>query len=185
MTVVGRRAFVGAALAGLVPGFPPPQDSSVAPLWQPDMAGRPRARVTDYENDPFVIGVERRLRCTCGCGLDIYTCRTTDFTCSYAPELHREVVALVENEQTAEEIVAAFVAKYGETALMAPPKQGFNWAAYLLPGIAITLVGTVIAWVLTRRTPQPAEVAGAAAMASDLSPDDAGRLREELARLES
>jgi cytochrome c-type biogenesis protein CcmH/NrfF len=81
--------------------------------------------------------------------------------------------------------VAAFVAKYGETALMAPPKQGFNWAAYLLPGIAITLVGTVIAWVLTRRTPQPAEVAGAAAMASDLSPDDAGRLREELARLES
>jgi cytochrome c-type biogenesis protein CcmH len=178
---VGRRGFLATTLGGLVA-----QDTSVARLQQPDLAGRPRSRVTDYENDPFIIGVERRLRCTCGCGLDIYTCRTTDFTCTYSPELHREVVALVEQDKSAEEILAAFVDKYGETALMAPPKAGFNWAGYLLPGIVIALVGVVLGWVLMRRArrPVPVPVAGPDP-AAGLSPEDAARLKDELARLES
>jgi cytochrome c-type biogenesis protein CcmH/NrfF len=182
-----RRRFLGGALA-LVPVLRTPQDSSVARLQQPDLAGRPRRRVTDYENDPFIIGIERQLRCTCGCGLDIYVCRTTDFTCTYSPELHREVVALVEQGKTAEEILAAFVDKYGEKALMAPPAKGFNWAGYLLPGIAIVLVGVVLGWVLLRRarTRAPAPVpAGTGAGAPGLTSDEDARLREELARLES
>lgn len=182
---VGRRALLGAAL-GLLPVFRMSQDTSVARLQQPDLAGRPRQRVTNYENDPFIIGVERRLRCTCGCGLDIYTCRTTDFTCTFSPELHREVVSLVEQQKSADEILAAFVAKYGETALMAPPKTGFNWAAYLLPGIAIALTGIVLGWVVLRRTRTPAPVPAAGPdTASGLTSDDAARLRDELARLES
>jgi cytochrome c-type biogenesis protein CcmH len=184
---LGRRRFMAAAL-GLVPLAQAAQDTSVARLWQPDLAGRPRERVTNYENDPFIIGVERRLRCTCGCGLDIYTCRTTDFTCTFSPELHREVVGLVEQDKNAEEIIAAFVAKYGEKALMAPPRAGFNWAAYLLPGIAITFVGLVLGWVLMRRArrrsplPAPAAPAGGA---PGLTQDETARLDEELARLES
>jgi cytochrome c-type biogenesis protein CcmH len=184
---LGRRSFLGAAL-GLVPVLQAPQDTAVAPLWQPDLAGRPRQRVTNYENDPFIIGVERRLRCTCGCGLDIYTCRTTDFTCSYSPELHREVVALVEQGQTADQILAAFVAKYGEKALMAPPRAGFNWAAYLLPGIAIALAGLVLGWVLVRRSRTAAPVpvvAGPPGGATGLTQDEAALLEQELARLES
>jgi len=161
------------------------QDTSVARLSQPDLAGRPRGPVTDYQNDPFIIGVERRLRCTCGCNLDIYTCRTTDFTCTYSPELHREIVGLVERDMSGEEIVAAFVAKYGEQALMAPPKEGFNWAGYLLPGIAITIAGAAITWVLLRRQRVTAAAAGAGTEATDLSADDDARLRAALDRLES
>jgi len=161
------------------------QDTSVARLSQPELAGRPRGPVTDYQNDPFIIGVERRLRCTCGCNLDIYTCRTTDFTCTYSPELHGEIVELVERGMSGEEIIAAFVAKYGEQALMAPPKEGFNWAGYLLPGIAITTVGAAITWVLLRRQRVPAPVAGAARDATDLSADENARLRAALDRLES
>lgn len=179
---VGRRAFVVAGLGTLLPAT---QDTSVARLWQPDLAGRPRGRVTDYENDPFIIGIERRLRCTCGCGLDIYTCRTTDFTCGYSPELHREVITLVGQEKSADEVVAAFVAKYGEQALMAPPKAGFNWAAYLLPGMAITLVGTVLGWVLVRRARRPEMAPAAAEESGGLSREDAARLRDELSRVES
>jgi cytochrome c-type biogenesis protein CcmH/NrfF len=190
MTVSGiplrRRAFLGATLGALVPVARVPQDTTVARLQQPDLAGRPRRRVTNYENDPFIIGVERRLRCTCGCGLDIYTCRTTDFTCTYSPQLHLEVVALVEQDRTAEEILAAFVAKYGETALMAPPKAGFNWAGYLLPGIAIALAGAVLGWVLMRRARARAPVpAKAGEGPGGLTSDEAARLRDELARLES
>jgi cytochrome c-type biogenesis protein CcmH/NrfF len=184
-----RRGFLRAgALAALplVGGRGTQDTTAAAPLYQPDLAGRPQGRVTDYQNDPFIIGVERRLRCTCGCNLDIYVCRTTDFTCTYSPELHREIVALVEQNKTADEIVAAFVAKYGEQALMAPPKEGFNWAGYLLPGVAITLTGAVIGWVLLRRARMPTAAAAPPGQSSGgLSPDEEARLRAELDRLES
>ena len=39
--------------------------------------------------------LEHRLHCQCGCRLDIYTCRTTDFTCPVSPSMHRDVVSLV------------------------------------------------------------------------------------------
>ena len=35
-----------------------------------------------------------KLACNCGCTLDVFTCRTTDFSCTYSPQLHREVLAL-------------------------------------------------------------------------------------------
>ena len=184
---IDRRRFLHLGALAVVPvlGGQAGQDTTTAaPLFQPDLAGRPRERVTDYQNDPFIIDIERRLRCTCGCNLDIYVCRTTDFTCTYSPELHREIVAMVRNDKTAEEIIAAFVAEYGEQVLMAPPKEGFNWAGYLLPGVTITLVGTVIAWVLVRRHRALAPAA-AEAGTTGLSTDDDARLRAELDRLEN
>lgn len=119
-------------------------DSTIGSLPDPQVAGRPRSRVTDYQNDPFVVGVEERLRCTCGCNLSVYTCRTTDFTCETSPAMHRQVIALVEQDKSAEEILTAFVAQYGESVLMAPPKRGFNWAGYLVPGIAILAAAGVL-----------------------------------------
>ena len=149
-TMLSRRTFLGALAAAAVPAQQ--QDSTpAARLQQPSLAGRPRRRITDYENDPFIVGLERGLKCTCGCNLDVYTCRTTDFTCTVSPAMHREVVALYEAGKTGEEIIADFVARHGETILMAPPKEGFNWAGYLVPGVLITLTGGVIASVLMLR----------------------------------
>jgi cytochrome c-type biogenesis protein CcmH len=183
--MLDRRRFLQLGAVAVLPAMTGrvQDDSAAAKLWQPDLAGRPRDAVTDYQNDPFIIGVESRLRCSCGCSLDIYTCRTTDFTCTYAPELHREIVGMVQDGKTAEEIIAAFVAEYGEKALMAPPKEGFNWAGYLLPGIGITLVGTVLAWILVRRHRSPAPVAAGDDVA-DITAEDDARLRAELDRLE-
>jgi len=181
---LGRRAFLRTGALAILPIAVrrAPQDTAVARLLDPEMAGKSQDPVNDYSNDPFIISVERRLRCTCGCNLDIYTCRTTDFTCTYSPALHREIVALAQQHKSADEIVAAFVAKYGESALMAPPKRGFNWAAYLLPGIVITVVGIVIAWILIRRS--RVAVPAAAAAPSTFSDEDEARLRAELDRLE-
>jgi len=48
--------------------------------------------------------------------------------------LHREVVELDRAGKTAQEILDAFVAKYGEKALMAPKPEGFNlWAGEAYP----------------------------------------------------
>ena len=176
-------------------GAPSPQpaapDTPVGELWDPSRAGKLRARVTEYENDPFVVGVEEKLRCTCGCNLSVYTCRTTDFTCETSPAMHRRVVELVEQHKSAQEILDAFVAQYGESVLMAPPKAGFNLAGYLVPGILITVVGAVLAWVLIRKrgarlaAARGASPEGAGSEAgSALPPEDAARLKAELERLE-
>jgi cytochrome c-type biogenesis protein CcmH len=151
-----RRQFLALGPALLVgrqdPGAPQDTTTGAAdPLMDPSITGRPRAVVTPLDNLERVKNVERKLKCTCGCNLDIFTCRTTDFTCSVSPALHRDVLALFEAGKAPDEIVQAFVAKHGESILMAPPPQGFNLVGYLLPGLAVVVAGTVLGLVLFRK----------------------------------
>ena len=154
------------------------------------MAGRPLERITDYENDPFIIEIESRLACTCGCTLDVYTCRTTDFTCGTSPAMHREVVLLIQQGKTEEEVVGAFVAQYGETVLMAPPKSGFNLVGYVLPGLGIFGVGAAMLWMLVGRSRLGGELAsvgaeaGAGGSEPEISDEDAALLEKELGDLD-
>ncbi|HEY7682544.1 MAG TPA: cytochrome c-type biogenesis protein CcmH [Gemmatimonadales bacterium] len=154
--LLGARRSAAAAQQAPLPG-----QGEAGTLRDPVSAGRSQPRATHRDNDPFVTGVEKRLHCTCGCTLDIYTCRTTDFTCTYSPALHREVLALEDEGKSADEIVAAFVDKYGEKILMAPKPEGFNIAGYVVPGLVVLLVGAVMFAVLRRRT-RMLEVAGEA-----------------------
>jgi len=39
--------------------------------------------------------LEHHIHCQCGCNLDVYTCRTTDFSCEVSPAMHKDVMALV------------------------------------------------------------------------------------------
>ncbi len=165
-------------------GRPQQPDSLVGDLMDPSRAGRLQARVTKYENDPFVVDVESKLRCTCGCNLSVYTCRTTDFTCTTSPAMHQRVVELVEQHKSAQEILDAFVAQYGESVLMAPPKEGFNLLGYVVPGILITLVGGALAWVIARKTRVRMAAGDASGVGSSLPPDQAAKLKAELEKLE-
>ena len=184
MTALDRRGFLSRSLLALVPAGAVIQEESDAPrLYRPNFAGRPRERITNYENDPFIVGLEGQIRCTCGCNLDVYTCRTTDFSCSVSPAMHREVVALVEDGRTGEEILEAFIGKYGESVLMAPKKVGFNIAAYVVPGMAIVLAGALILWGLARRSRMLAAAPQSAPDVPDLPPEEAALLDEELAKL--
>lgn len=163
-----RRGFL-VVLGGCVTGRLTAQEplsgqGDAGTLRDPVSAGRSRERVTHRDNDPFVTGVEKRLHCTCGCGLDVYTCRTTDFTCTYSPALHKELLALQDEGKTADEIVEAFVAKHGEKVLMAPKAEGFNIAGYVVPGLVVLLVGGVMFAVLRQRA-RMIEVARAASQA--------------------
>jgi cytochrome c-type biogenesis protein CcmH len=178
--LLGGAAFRAGA-SGQVPGARP--DSAVGdPLYRPDLVQQ-RAVATAADNDPVVKELERKLKCTCGCNLDIYVCRTTDFTCQYSPALHQEVVDLRAAGKDPEEVVAAFVAKYGEQILMAPPAEGFNLAGYLVPGAAVLVAGSVIGLVLLRRAraaaPEPRPALPADLPASN--PADQETLRRALA----
>ena len=174
-------------------GVPPqgtPDTLGAERLRDPTLVGRARDSATAFDNDPTVIGIERRLKCTCGCTLDIYTCRTTDFTCTYSPALHREVVEMVKAGQTPEQIVAAFVAREGEKMLMSPTTDGFNLAGYLVPGLAVGSGALVLAAYLSRRrqVATAEQVVVAAGTPEPLpQPDEAQleRLRRALDEVES
>ena len=154
---------------------------SIGTLGAPGLAGRPMAPTTAADNDLAIQALEKKLRCSCGCGLDIYTCRTTDFTCTYSPELHREIMKLWQGGQTADQIIATFVQEYGEKALMAPPPRGFNLAGYLVPGILILMLGAVLAWVLLRRRAIVAPVDAPPPPPVDATRDELAELEREIA----
>jgi cytochrome c-type biogenesis protein CcmH len=171
----------------------------VGTLRDPGAAGRPRAPTEIADYDERIKGIEHRLACSCGCTLDIFTCRTTDFTCTYSPQLHREVVELDRAGKTAQEILDAFVEKYGEKALMAPKPEGFNLWGYLLPGSAILLAGGALAAFVSRRRIATAErtasspgsgpdgmpgAATAVAPAPNATPEEMEHLRRALAEVE-
>jgi cytochrome c-type biogenesis protein CcmH len=105
--------------------------------------------------------VEHRIRCQCGCTLDVFTCRTTDFTCQVSPAMHRDVMALVDGGYDEREILDAFVDVYGDQVLMAPPKEGFNIVGYVAPGLAVGVGAVVLAVMLRgwRRAPSSVAVA--------------------------
>src|SRR4051812_46609906 len=184
MSDISRRGFFAAvaAMAGAVV-----QDTVRAGrVYDPERAGRAQAPIVAADNDKGVQALEKRLRCSCGCGLDIYTCRTTDFTCTYSPALHKEVVRLAEQGKSAQQIIDEFVAQYGEAALMAPPKRGFTLAGYFVPSIVIVIAGAVLALTL-RRWPREARaiapVTPVVPAPPDASPAELERLRRELERL--
>jgi len=159
---------------------------AVGTLHDPAAAGFPRAPTGAEENEAEIQSIETRLACNCGCTLDVFTCRTTDFSCTYSPRLHREVLALRSQGKTAQEVLDAFVAKYGEKALMAPKPKGFNLAGYLVPGVAIASVGAALVMLIGRRRKVAAAADGAPppAAAVEASPEELERLRQALAEVE-
>jgi len=126
--------------------------------------------------------LEHELRCQCGCTLDVYTCRTTDFSCQVSPAMHHDVISLVEGGYSAQEILDAFVDTYGERALMAPKREGFNWAGYLVPfaalGAGAVAVVTVLRGMQRRARPASLPIVPAA-------PGDIRATAEELATLQA
>jgi cytochrome c-type biogenesis protein CcmH/NrfF len=142
------------------PVLPPaePDEGDVGRLNYPWAAGQSRARVVNGDNDPFVIEIEERIKCNCGCAHSLYACRTTDFSCQFWQPLHAGVVAMAEQGNPADEIVNAYISEHGSEFLMAPPPQGFNIAGYVLPGIIISSVAAGMMWTLRRREMLAVEV---------------------------
>ncbi len=183
---VSRRAFfaVAAGAAGALI-----QDTVRAGrVYDLERAGRPQAPITAADNDAGIQAVEKKLRCTCGCGLDVYTCRTTDFQCTYSPALHKQVLTLAGEGKTAQQVLDAFVAQYGQQALMSPPRRGFNLLGYFLPAFVLIVAAGFLVAMLYRWTRKAEAQAAAAAPASPTlpphaTPDELERLRRELDRL--
>jgi cytochrome c-type biogenesis protein CcmH/NrfF len=96
-----------------------------------------------------VNNVARELWCPLCSGVRLDACELK------ACEQMRDVIAvkLTEGEDT-ETIKAYFVEQYGPQVMGEPPRQGFNWLAWLLPAAA-AVVGGYFFWRTTQRMMQP------------------------------
>lgn len=142
--VLATRSLAGAQQVTQAFSGPMEQDAYL-PV---KLAAKPAAiaSMTDAQRDDL----EHQIKCQCGCPLDIYTCRTTDFSCSVSPAMHADVMGLVSGGYGATEILAAFQKVYGERVLMSPVKSGFNWLGYVTPSIAIA-AGALLIFSLIRK----------------------------------
>ena len=173
---ISRRQFVLAipALGLVAAAFPRPMQAAQAavqtfngPMADANDVYRPvtlpakpgaTASMTPGQRDDL----EHNIHCQCGCNLDVFTCRTTDFSCSVSPAMHADVMGLVAGGHTAEEILAAFKAVYGEKVLMAPVRSGFNLVGYTMPFVALGTGAVIVAALLKRwKARVPATVASA------------------------
>ena len=104
-------------------------------------------------------------------------CRTA-LNVSSAPVADQErafIRARIAEGMTKEEIKAALVEEYGPDVLAEPPGDGFDLAAWLVPGALVALAGLGVALLAGRwRRTESAPVV------PDLDPADARRLDAEL-----
>jgi cytochrome c-type biogenesis protein CcmH len=104
--------------------------------------------------------------------------------CGSATPLREEIDGYLKEGKTQQQIVSAFVAKYGKVILSAPTTQGLDLAAWTTP-FAMLLLGLALVYfvikVWVRRKPALAQ----AGKSSNSIPDDYRRqMEKELKEIE-
>ena len=90
--------------------------------------------------------VESRLMCYCGCSdLTVRIC-----TCGTADAIRGEIATWLSGGETPDQVVAAFVARYGEQIRSAPTKTGFDLVAWITPFALLILAGSALAMTVRR-----------------------------------
>jgi cytochrome c-type biogenesis protein CcmH len=129
-------------------------------------------------NDPRVRAVAGKLVCYCGCS----TQSMAYCSCDVAQKERHNILADLEAGKTPDEIVAAYVDRFGTRILIEPPPHGFNLVGWLLPSAAVLAAGLLLAlqirrWSRSRPGPEPVPTP-----ASDLDAGYLARLEDELRR---
>lgn len=93
-------------------------------------------------------------------GLHCPICKDLSVADSPAPlaqQMRLEIAQKLQAGQSADQIRAGFVAAYGESVLMSPPRQGVAGVVYYLP-LLVLAAGLIIAFTVLRRwlrAPEP------------------------------
>lgn len=121
--------------------------------------------------------VSDRLACRCGCNQNLTACN--HHPCGSADPMREQIRASIDAGKNEEAIIQAFVQQNGAVILAAPPAQGFNLAAWIMPFAALLLGGVVIFRVVRRWRPAPAK-AGAPESGAQAGPATADPQRQAL-----
>jgi cytochrome c-type biogenesis protein CcmH len=86
------------------------------------------------------------LLCDCGCNPQ----SVKECACGRAEEMRVALAADARAGKGGDEIVAAYVAKYGQKILVSPPATGFNLVAWAGPAIGLLGAAVMIAFMIRR-----------------------------------
>ncbi len=91
--------------------------------------------------------VEGHLMCMCRdkCGKVLESC-----VCQYSDQYRMDIAHKLKEGLTKDQIVQTYVDRYGEKALSAPTKKGFNLTAWITPFFAIMIGGVGIRRVVNK-----------------------------------
>lgn len=136
-------------------------------------AGLARAQGPNIENE--VIRIAKNLYCPVCPATPLDVCSTQ--ACLQWRTLIKEKLLAGQNE---EQIRAYFVAQYGQRVLGAPPPEGFNLGAYLLPFLLLLAGGGVLfltlrGWARVRQQSNPETL-----MPASIGGEYAARIAREL-----
>jgi cytochrome c-type biogenesis protein CcmH len=114
--------------------------------------------------------VGARLACLCGsCNNTVAECQMLE--CHFSKPARVRIAALQAMGKSDSEIIDEFVAQYGKQVLAAPPAEGFNLLAWVMPFAAIG-AGLAAIWLFIRRIKKPAAV--------PVDDEDLSRYRERI-----
>ena len=129
---------------------------------------------------PTVVSVSERVMCICGCVATLNHCPHPESECSMRAEMTRLIKAQIAEGKTEPAILQDFVERYGVKVLAAPPGNGFNLAAWVLPGLGL-IVGLACVMVIVRRWRQPS-AAPVSAPSAPTDPKLLAAVEEEMKR---
>ncbi|MBI2956792.1 MAG: cytochrome c-type biogenesis protein CcmH [Acidobacteria bacterium] len=101
--------------------------------------------------------VSDKLICQCGCNYGLSFCPHLE--CPSAPVMRAAIREKLTAGLSEPQVLEAMVAQFGPAALAAPPAEGFNLAAWVMPFLALALGLWLVTRVLRRwyaRRPAPA-----------------------------
>lgn len=93
--------------------------------------------------------IKKSLVCLCDCNMTVEACQGS-MACQTSEKLTNEAAGYIQMGMNKNDVLAAFVKKYGEHVLAAPTKKGFNLTAWILPFASIIFVGFVIVMAIKR-----------------------------------
>lgn len=113
----------------------------------------------DGSTKPTLKSVGELLVCQCGCNYGLNYC--THNNCSSDEEISAFIQKEISEGKDQPAILKALVDRYGMKILASPPAEGFNLAAWILPGLGL-VAGLVVVTLVVRPLRRP-PAAGAAA----------------------
>lgn len=121
--------------------------------------------------------ISNRLVCQCGCGMTVRACSMQN--CGSATPIRREIERELTAGETNDEIVQNFVDENGIKILSSPPPEGFNLAAWIMPGFALFL-GLIAVVFFATRWAAKRRLAAASSAPATVDPDVLRRIEREL-----
>ena len=108
-----------------------------------------------------------KLACLCGgCKNTVADCQMLE--CHFSKPARERIASLQGQGKSDAQIIDIFIQEYGKRALAAPPAEGFNLLAWVMPFVAIA-AGLAAIWLFIQRFRKPLQVSRALADSETLS----------------